>query len=210
MIGLDPRGRRPAGRRRRGRSRSRRGRRSWGASTAELEGLVALLLAAGQVDVERPGQQGRRQPDAPRLGRHQVGARRPVSRPRAPRASARASSRDTPGTSVGYCMARNSPAWARCHGGQAEQVDAVEGDAARRHLVAGPAHDHVGQGGLARPVRAHDGVDLAAATPTRSTPRRISWPSTPARSPDTTQRRSSTSLTVRSSTTTSPSSTRTS
>ena len=28
-----------------------------------------------------------------------------------------ASSRETPGTSVGYCMARNKPAWARCHTG---------------------------------------------------------------------------------------------
>ena len=27
------------------------------------------------------------------------------------------SSSDTPGTSVGYCMARNSPAWARFHAG---------------------------------------------------------------------------------------------
>ncbi len=43
-----------------------------------------------------------------------------------------------------------------------EQLDAVEGDRTPGDVVAGPAHDHVGQRRLARPVRPHDGVDLAA------------------------------------------------
>src|SRR3546814_3545535 len=47
--------------------------------------------------------------------------------------------------------------------GEPEHLGAVEGDAAAEHLVAGPAHDDVGQRGLAGAVRAHDGVDLAGA-----------------------------------------------
>ena len=42
-----------------------------------------------------------------------------------------------------------------------EQVDALEADGSRGHLVGGMAHQDVRQGGLAGAVRAHDGVDLA-------------------------------------------------
>ena len=48
-------------------------------------------------------------------------------------------------------------------GGQAEQVVAVERDRAAEDLVAGPAHEHVRERGLARAVGAHDRVHLAAA-----------------------------------------------
>src|SRR5690606_37018244 len=47
----------------------------------------------------------------------------------------------------------------RRHG---QDVLAVHRHRAPRDLVAGTAHDHVGQGGLAGPVGAHDGVHLAA------------------------------------------------
>jgi len=43
---------------------------------------------------------------------------------------------------------------------QVEHVGAIERHLAGRHLVAGVAHQHVRQGRLAGPVRAHDGVDL--------------------------------------------------
>ena len=42
-----------------------------------------------------------------------------------------------------------------------EQVDALEADGSRGHLVGGMAHQDVRQGGLAGAVRAHDRVDLA-------------------------------------------------
>ena len=42
-----------------------------------------------------------------------------ASRPAAAKAASSTSTTDTPGTSVGYCMARNSPAWARSHGAMA-------------------------------------------------------------------------------------------
>ena len=48
-------------------------------------------------------------------------------------------------------------------GGQGQEVDTVEGHRPLEDLVAGPAHQHMGQRALARPVGAHDGVDLAAA-----------------------------------------------
>ena len=96
--------------------------------------------------------------DASRAGTSAVSRPRPAKAPRE-----HVDRRPRPGTSVGYCMARNSPACGPLPRRQAEQVDAVEGDRAAEHLVAGPAHDHVRQRRLARAVRAHHGVDLAAA-----------------------------------------------
>src|SRR6185437_11356690 len=45
---------------------------------------------------------------------------------------------------------------------QADELDAVEPDAAVGDGGAGPSHEGVGQGALAGPVRSHDHVDLAA------------------------------------------------
>ena len=73
------------------------------------------------------------------------------------------SSSDTPGTSVGYCMARNRPAWARSHVSRASTSTPSRVTEPPVHLVAGPAHDHVGERRLARAVGAHHRVDLAAA-----------------------------------------------
>ena len=47
-------------------------------------------------------------------------------------------------------------------GGPGGDVLAVEADRAGGDLVGGIAEQHVGQRRLARAVRAHDGVDLAA------------------------------------------------
>ncbi len=68
----------------------------------------------------------------------------------------------TPGISTGYWKARKSPAAARCSGVSAEQVDTVERDRAG-HVVPFPPGQDVRQRALARPVRAHDRVDLARA-----------------------------------------------
>ena len=85
----------------------------------ELQRLVALLLAARQVDVERPVEEALVEADARRLG--DAARLEPVGRvgPGRRSASVSTSSRRTPGTSVGYCMARYSPAAARSHGGRA-------------------------------------------------------------------------------------------
>ena len=153
----------PAARRCRGPSRSRRGWRSSGCEHGELHRLVALLLAARQVDVERAVEEAPVEADPLRLVTvASSSTRRRRDRPRRD-ASSRTSDRRTPGTSVGYCMARNSPAWARSHVRQREQVDAVERHRPAGHLVARAAHDHVRQRRLARAVRSHHGVHLAGA-----------------------------------------------
>ena len=93
----------------------------------QLHGLVALLLAAGEIDVERAGR-GSRVARPIRSASAATSACTVVpSRPDAAKASVRRSSTLTPGTSIGYCMARNSPAWARCQVGRRQQIDAVEG-----------------------------------------------------------------------------------
>ena len=86
-----------------------------------------------------------------------------AARPEATRDSLRAAARGTPGTSIGYWKVKKSPAFAALVGLEAQKLDAVEGHAPARHLVAGPSHQHVGESALARPVRSHDGVDLAAS-----------------------------------------------
>ena len=92
-----------------------------GLEHAQLQRLVALLLAARQVDVERAVQEPLVEADALGLGRPCGSRMSAKSRPLARKDSVKRSSRDTPGTSVGYCMARNSPAWARSHGASASR-----------------------------------------------------------------------------------------
>ena len=104
------------------------------------------------------------------LGDHARQAPRRSTARRRRRPASSTSSSDTPGTSVGYCMARNRPAWARCHGAMASTSTPSRVTDPAEDLVAGPAHDHVGQRRLARPVGAHDRVDLAASAPSRSMP----------------------------------------
>ena len=133
------------------------------AQHAELQGLVALLLAAGQVDVHGPVEEPVVEADALGLGDDQRRARR---RCRARWRAKAASSTSTSGHAghLGGVLHGEEQAGLgplpRRHG---EHVDPVEGDRAAEHLVAGPAHDDVRQRGLAGAVRAHDGVDLARA-----------------------------------------------
>ena len=70
---------------------------------------------------------------------------------------------DTPGISVGYCIARNRPRLARSSAVSAVMSSPFSSTCAGGDHVAGAAHDHVGQRRLARAVRAHQGVDLALA-----------------------------------------------
>ena len=136
-------GRRPAGRRRRGPSRARRGWRC-GLEHAELQRLVALLLAAGEVDVERPRSRKRSSKPMRSASAAISAATSPCRgpRPRTQRCERRRRS-DTPGTSVGYCMARNRPAWARSHAGRASRSTPSRVTVPPSDLVAGPAHEHV-------------------------------------------------------------------
>ena len=69
----------------------------------------------------------------------------------------------TPGISTGYWNARKMPSRARSSGASASRSLPVEADLPVRHLVAGPAGEHVRERALARAVRAHDGVHLAGA-----------------------------------------------
>ena len=85
------------------------------------------------------------------------------SRPWAANASPRASTSDTPGHLDRVLHGQEQPGLGPLPRRQGQQVLAVEGDPAADHLVAGPAHQHVGQRALARAVGAHHGVDLAAA-----------------------------------------------
>ena len=83
----------------------------------ELDGLGPLLLAAGELVVDAAAEQFVRDPERVRLRGDalvQIRARRARgSRARCPTRS----SRRTPGTSTGYCIARNSPICARRHVG---------------------------------------------------------------------------------------------
>ena len=130
---------------------------------AELQRLVALLLAAGQVDVHGAVQEAVVEADAPGLGEDAVGDRRPGRargrrrRPRARRPPPRRAPR------WGTAWRGTGPAWARSHGARPSRSTPSRVTDAAEHLVAGAAHDHVGQGALAGAVRAHDGVHLAGA-----------------------------------------------
>ncbi len=129
---------------------------------AQLQRLVLLLLAARQVDVDGPHQQLGVEGEPLGLGRdrrpHQLGvaARGPDGR----------------GQQVLHGHARHlgrvlqrqeQPGVRPLPGRHGQHVGAVERHRPAEHLVAGPAHDHVRQGRLARAVGAHDRVDLARA-----------------------------------------------
>ena len=155
-----------------------------GSQHGQLQRLVALLLAAGQVDVERPVEEALVEADPLGLGRQPCGERRRCGRRGRERLGAARRRGATPGTSVGYCMARNRPAAARSHGVEGEHVDAVEGDRAAEHLVAGPAHHDAPTASTCRrrsgPSRRGPRRD---ATRRGRCPWRISLPPTAARRP---------------------------
>ena len=85
------------------------------------------------------------------------------SRPMAAKASLSASDQGDPRYFYGVLQGQKKPGLGTLPRWHAQQVDAVEADRARRHLVAGPARDHVGKRGFPRAVRAHHGMDLPAA-----------------------------------------------
>ena len=90
-----------------------------GLQHGQLQRLVALLLAAGQIDVERPVEEALVEADAAGLRPAAASVSPPVAVPRAMSASVSMASRRTPGTSMGYCMARYRPATARSYGAMA-------------------------------------------------------------------------------------------
>ena len=94
------------------------------------------------------------------------------------RSARRASRAARPGTSTGYCIARNRPALRALPGGQADELFAVDRDRAAGDLVVGAAHERVRRASTS-PSRS--GPSSACTSPertSRSTPRRISLPAT--------------------------------
>ena len=127
-----------------------------------LQGLVALLLAAGKVDVERPVEKSRIEIDARCLG----------FEPRT-HANWRVPGRDQSfgehlldrhAGHLGRVLHREEqPRMGTFVRGECQQVDAVERHRPSGDLVAGLAHQHVRQRRLSRAVRTHDRVNLARA-----------------------------------------------
>jgi hypothetical protein len=128
----------------------------------QLQRLVALLLAAGQVDVERAVEEPAVEADAIRLG---IDDRAEVARIAAG-GDERFGKHLLEPDARHFCriLQREEQtrvrALPRLH---REDVGAVERHRSSEDLVARPPHQHVRQRRLARSVRAHDDVDLAAA-----------------------------------------------
>ena len=133
-----------------------------GGEHGELEGLVALLLATREIDVERPGQELLAEADAIGLGLHGL-----VHGPRVTPGGHGRLGQDRleadPGHLGRVLHGQEQPGVGPLPGFEGQHVDVVEEHGAAGDGVAGPTHDHVGQGRLPGAVRAHDGVDLAAA-----------------------------------------------
>ena len=137
---------------------------NFGCEHRELHRLGALLLAAGElvVDAARRGARRARRARAASARDRVVQTGRRRRRARASRRR-RASSSGTPGTSTGYCIARNSPRCARCHVGSPRSSSPSIVTEPRGDLVVAAAHERVRQRRLARAVRAHQRVHLARA-----------------------------------------------
>ena len=128
----------------------------------ELNHFVALLLAAGQVDVERPLEKCDVEADPTGLLLHQ--GQYVVS------VVVASSGAQGSGEHVGGLHARNlgrilhAEEDAGLHplpSGEVEKFTPVEDRRPTDVLVSGTAEQHVTERGLARPVGPHDGVDLA-------------------------------------------------
>ena len=132
----------------------------FGPQHGELERLVALLLATGEVDVEGTVQESLLEPDPLGLGaqhRLEVGGVAPARRQRL-------------GEDVDERHARHldrvlhhevEACGGAAPGGHRQHVLAVERDRAGDRVVAGLAHHDRRERALAGAVRAHDGVHLA-------------------------------------------------
>ena len=135
-----------------------------GPEHAELDHLGALALAAGEVDVEGPAQEARVEADRlglvdhPRCVERLALVRAAAERRRVEqRVEAHAGDLDR------VLQREEQPGLGPLPGGLAGQLLAVHRDGPLGHLGAGTSHERMGQGALARAVRAHDHVDLAAA-----------------------------------------------
>ena len=132
-----------------------------------LQHLHALLLAAGEADVERPLQHvlvDLQLCAAPRTARMKSGVVSSAS-PRERRCALSEAFRNvivaTPGISIGYWKARNTPLRGARVGREFEEVFAVEAAPRRTDFIIRLAGDDVGERRLARAVRPHDRGDLA-------------------------------------------------
>ena len=133
---------------------------------AELQHLVALALAAGQVDVQRPLEEALVEADSGRLGPEPrpelVGAGGVAEGPAGEGLGHRRLQPDA-GNLDRLLQGEEEPGSGPLPGRSAGQLDAVEPDAATGDDGPRAPHERVGQRALAGPVRPHDDVDLAAA-----------------------------------------------
>ena len=134
-----------------------------------LEDLVALLLAAGEAEIDASLQELLLDPDQLGLVAHELHEARGVDLLLTPRPAQRIE-RGAQEVHVGDAWDLHGVLEGQKHaGGRAllrrhrQQVLAVIADLAAGHLVAFPAGEDVGERALARAVGAHDGVDLAGA-----------------------------------------------
>ncbi len=128
----------------------------------QLQRLVALLLTTGEIDVQGPRKEALVESDALRLGHHQrvhVAARPP----RGDEGLVQHRLQRHTGHFRGVLHRQEKAGPGPLPGGQAQQVEPVEGDRSAEDLITGLAHEHMRQRRLARAVRAHDGVHLAAS-----------------------------------------------
>ena len=138
-----------------------------GPEHAELDHLGALALAAREVDVERPAQQAGVEADGLGLLDHALLQRERRLGADVAHAAAGGRGQQRVQAHAGHLdrvlQREEQPGPRPLPRRQAGQLLPVHGDGARGHLGAGPAHERVGQGALARAVGAHDHVHLAAA-----------------------------------------------
>ncbi len=129
------------------------------AQHTQLQGLVALFLAAGQVDVEGTFEELGTEPDALGFDPHPLTDFGRVLRgtDRCRQQVAECDTRNLGRVLHGEEQAGLGPLPGRL----VEQLDVVDANRAAEHLIARTAGDHVRQGGLARTVRPHDCVHFA-------------------------------------------------
>src|SRR5262245_27434184 len=127
----------------------------------ELQRLVALLLTAGQIDVQWTFEEAGVEADACRLGGD---PRREVTNIAALRLERGGEHvLEAHAWHLGRVLEREEQARLRALPRlEPEQIDAVERHGAAEHLIAGTSHQDVRQRRLPRPVRPHDRVHFAA------------------------------------------------
>ena len=128
----------------------------------QLQRLVALLLAAGQIHVERPVEERRAEADA--LGLTAERSVQPVGAAAAGgERLAHHVGQHHAGHLAGVLHHQVQAGLGTTPRRQGQHVLAVQQHLPAEHLVAGATHHHGRQGGLAGAVGAHDRVHLAGA-----------------------------------------------